>query len=585
VAISGYEAYVRSARAELRFAIPEHQGEMVDGRVTPVLRGINSTRMPLKQAYAAAEDALLAAEAVSSLAMLRAAARYPHAELEHAWRELLRNAPHDSVSGCSVDETHTAMAARFDTANQISARLKREAVSALAGSEARWSYREPVADAYSVINLLPWPRTEVVELRVPPGVAPADVQVAATRRDVAWALVDLPAFGATTIRLNGTGRESGSREEARAVGQRRLENGVVAVIVADDGTLTINDLVGGGSWRGAHEFEDVADRGDEYNFCPIAGDVPVTSIGKLSDCTVVESGPLIAELELRWDMELPRALGDDRTERSAKRTECRIITRVRVVAGSRRMEFRTEIDNGARDHRLRLLFPSGSQEPTVTVEGSFAMLERSARPTSDGVGWLEPPSATQHTRGLVAAGAIAIAGRGLPEYEAIEGADGLELALTLLRCVGWLSRDDLSTRPGGAGPSIEVPDAQCQGQHVFEYALWVGDADGTQRLRDAGEWRRPLVTGEAGVAHGSLLAVGGYGFADGSLKRAEDGDGLILRVFAGPDGGCIEVPADVELAQCRLDESPDPPGSADIGGAFLLPPARIASWRLKGRVD
>jgi mannosylglycerate hydrolase len=41
----------------------------------------------------------------------------------------------------------------------------------------------------------------------------------------------------------------------------------------------------------------------------------------------------------------------------------------------------------------------------------------------------------------------------------------------MLRCVGWLSRSDLATRRGGAGPELETPDAQELGAHRFEFAV------------------------------------------------------------------------------------------------------------------
>ena len=62
---------------------------------------------------------VLVAETLASLAILagRTPFRYPVAELGRAWREHLRNLPHDSISGCSVDETHRAMDARFATSH------------------------------------------------------------------------------------------------------------------------------------------------------------------------------------------------------------------------------------------------------------------------------------------------------------------------------------------------------------------------------------------------------------------------------------------------------------------------------------
>jgi alpha-mannosidase len=60
------------------------------------------------------------------------------------------------------------------------------------------------------------------------------------------------------------------------------------------------------------------------------------------------------------------------------------------------------------------------------------------------------------------------------EYEALPGANGsgARLGLTLLRCVGHLSREDLVTRPSGhAGPGLPTPGAQCIGIHHFRAAF------------------------------------------------------------------------------------------------------------------
>jgi alpha-mannosidase len=64
-----------------------------------------------------------------------------------------------------------------------------------------------------------------------------------------------------------------------------------------------------------------------------------------------------------------------------------------------------------------------------------------------------------------------LANRGLPEYEVLRCEDGAEIALTLLRCIGWLSRDDMHCRRGHAGPAEAVPEAQCPGRHTFRYSL------------------------------------------------------------------------------------------------------------------
>ena len=60
----------------------------------------------------------------------------------------------------------------------------------------------------------------------------------------------------------------------------------------------------------------------------------------------------------------------------------------------------------------------------------------------------------------------------------------------------WLSRGDLSTRKGDAGPQELTPEAQCLGHHEFDYALvpHSGDWEAEQALvlREAQAFNTPV---------------------------------------------------------------------------------------------
>jgi alpha-mannosidase len=94
--------------------LPVHEGELVGSRLQNVLRGVNSARVYLKQANERAERRLLGVETVAALRTLRSGEAYPTADLRLAWRDLLRNHPHDSICGCSVDEVHRDMLVRYE---------------------------------------------------------------------------------------------------------------------------------------------------------------------------------------------------------------------------------------------------------------------------------------------------------------------------------------------------------------------------------------------------------------------------------------------------------------------------------------
>ena len=220
-------------------------------------------------------------------------------------------------------------------------------------------------------------------------------------------------------------------------------------------------------------------------------------------------------------------------------------------------------------------FPDRTGDPgRIRAQSAFAVLERPARTPDDGT-WVEPPAQTQHTGGLVCAGELVVMTRGLPEYEALPRRHGVELAITLLRAVGWLSRDDLPTRPGAAGPALRVPDAQGLGERVCEYALSLrGAHDDAALVRATEDYRFAAADGPGGIDVNGLVEITGERFACSAVKGDEDG--LILRLFnPGRAPGWAEVPRAV--ARCRLDETGDVP----LRGRLELGPYEIVTLRLR----
>ena len=139
-------------------------------------------------------------------------------------------------------------------------------------------------------------------------------------------------------------------------------------------------------------------------------------------CSRAGDGPVVWELELRVAADRPEGL-DHEFRPIASNVPLAVTTVVRLVRGSRRVEFRTTIDNGTRDHRLRTVFPVGVGADRVRAEGQFALVSRPLAPPQPRATWVEPPDCTQHTLGAVALGQLALLTKGLPEYEARSGAD------------------------------------------------------------------------------------------------------------------------------------------------------------------
>jgi hypothetical protein len=271
---------------------------------------------------------------------------------------------------------------------------------------------------------------------------------------------------------------------------------------------------------------DEPDVGDLYNFCPASADQvpsPPTTV-EVRGHEVVASWE---GLEVRY-----------RVERRADEDVVRLEGAIR---------------NERPDHRLRLHV--GLEEPADrSLAGSpFELVERSA--VGEG-GEVEAASATWPARHVVLAGGTAVLHEGVFEYELA----GAQLAVTLLRCVGTISRPSLATRPFAAGPDVATPLAQMMGETSFALGVWPRAAPGGLWAR----WERfalPLVEADAPGGgelpdQGSFVGIGGDALLSG-IRR---------------DGGALEV---------RLwNPWKDREIHAQVGGGtHVLGPARILTVR------
>jgi alpha-mannosidase len=185
-----------------------------------------------------------------------------------------------------------------------------------------------------------------------------------------------------------------------------------------------------------------------------------------------------------------------------------------------------------------------------------------------------------------------LANRGLPEYEVLHEPDGVTIALTLLRCVGMLSRLWMATRPSGAGPLIPTPGAQERGRHVFHYAL-IPHSGGWETAfllahRFAVPPRAMFVAGGKGQLPpaGSLLSVRPESFVLSALKEAEDGQGLIVRLH---NIAAQTVAGELRLEKAwqgveRVNLNEEPLGPAEVSDGWVrlsLKPNEIATLRFR----
>ncbi len=606
--------YLEAVKAE-GIARRQYRGEFLGGKRQFILPGVWSARMYLKQANDATQSLLTGVvEPLAAYTHFLGAREYPGAFIESAWKSLLKNHPHDSICGCSVDPVHQAMVTRFDSVQHTGDQLVRDHLRALAPRVAA----TPDGDAETILalfNPLPFRRTEVIERLVVLSHSSEPREgwelVDGDGRAVPFALVrydrvarfwgtdfvgewqghrqleafehaveslggrvtagiedgggdtyyqlhilasDLPAVGHASYRLQ---HSSGTRREVEQGSVRAggdwAENDMVRVQLHPDGTFDLHDKAGGLSYQGLNRLVDEADVGDEYDFSPSAVPEILTSEGLTGRISLVVESPWLARLELRAVWNLPESILPDRATRSPTVADNAICLRLTIRHGSPTVEVDLIIDSRVRDHRMRAAFPTGIVSDTVLSDGHFMLSDRPlVQPEKPE--WVQPPGGTwpQQDFSLIQDGAkgLVVFNRGLPEIQATPDAAGaVTLWLTLLRAVGWLSRDDFATRKhANAGPMVPTPEAQCLGPQHFRYAVApftnTAVAAGIPRLNSVYHAPVPVVQGVAGghiAGGGGLLEVGSINTRVTAIKKHAHRSSLVVRLYNMTDSPTEEV--------------------------------------------
>jgi len=189
---------------------------------------------------------------------------------------------------------------------------------------------------------------------------------------------------------------------------------------------------------------------------------------------------------------------------------------------------------------------------------TFDVAQRTPGPSTD-EGWMQTPPATFAHQGFVHANGLSVVAPGLPEAEVTSGEPG-KIAITLLRCVGSLSRLDLRSRPGPAGPATDTPGAQCLGSMRARLSLFEGLDPSFAREAEVGF--RGILCGDEPLAAEStpFLELEPAGLLLSAFKPAEDGGSVVVRIL-NPTENSIEASVTFgfpfeSFESLRLDESP-----------------------------
>ncbi|HDS8121058.1 TPA: mannosylglycerate hydrolase [Enterobacter hormaechei subsp. steigerwaltii] len=556
------------------------KGEFIDGKYMRVHRTIGSTRMDIKIAHARIENKIVnVLEPLATLAWTLGF-EYHHGLLEKMWKEILKNHAHDSIGCCCSDKVHREVMSRFELAEDMADNLTcfymRKIVDNMPQSE---------EDKLVMFNLTPWPREEVINTTI--RLRASQFRLLDDRgneipyclrsaREIDPGLIDrqivhygnydpfmefdiqlnqiLPSMGYRTLYIEP--HVAGKLMAAEKSSEALLENAFWEITLNDDGTLRLLDKASGLIYDRALEIEESSDDGDEYDYSPSREEWRLTSAQGEHEVEVIHEA-WQSRAVIRHRMAVPA----DLAERSARQQTGTLEAELTVTLShnSRRIDVEARLGNHADDHRVRVLIPTPFTADTVLADTQFGSL---TRPVQDEAmanwqeeGWKEAPLPVWNLLNYAVLqerrNGMALFTEGLREFE-VTGERQKTFALTLLRGVGVLGKEDLLLRPGRpSGIKMPVPDSQMRGQLTCRFSLFsfngtpvsAGVAQQTKSWLtpvhcynkipwDAMKLNRASFTTPCSY---SLLTLAPNGCVLSALKKAEDRDEMILRLY-NPSG-------------------------------------------------
>ncbi len=588
---SNFTDYLEAVQSDLPADLGTVEGELTsqetDGWFT--LANTSSARVYLKQWNTRVERQLEnIAEPLATMAY-EVTGKYPHDELDYGWKTLMQNHPHDSICGCSVDEVHREMMPRFEKANEVGKYVANEAVRTLTQAMDTSAFPEnsfpfvvfntngltKSGDAVVDVELerktfaQGWPaklyrELEAVEKGEYHVIDQAGNLVAAviSEEDVRFdydlpkdafripymerfvtvtlPVQDMKPFSWETYALVPGKVEVLAGALANEAGTQ-IENDLIKVAIAANGSLAITDKATNTTVDNLAIFENVGDIANEYIFFQPTEDKAILSSDVKAEIKVVSNTAQKAVIELTHVLEIPVSADEllereqkmvvgftsRKAQRSSKTAPLEIKTFVTITKDSAKVDFETSINNQMKDHRLRVLFPTGLVN--VDTHEADSIYEVVTRPNGVSASWKNPTNA-QHQHMFAnlhdASYGVTVGNYGLNEYEIVNSET---IAVTLLRAVGEL----------GDWGYFPTPEAQCIGEYTFNYSVELHGAPATRYATYERTYTAqvPFTTAQVPVQAGTLAAsrqfieLTGEKFVTTALKRRKADNHIILRGF------------------------------------------------------
>lgn len=475
-------------------------------------RGTYTSQAQIKRDNRKAELLYHQVEWLASLTdMLTEESGYP--DLTDGWELLLLNQFHDILPGSSIRQVYEDSAEDFEKIRAIGEGAFEQAQARLL------SGLSLEQDSLIVFNALSWARGGLVELPAEvenKTLAGVNVQPLPSQRvfeDAASKLLvhvpEVPPLGYRAYPLIETQPETQAEVSSPLTVQcDRLENNFYRISLNENGQIeSLFDKLNQREVIAAGECGNVLQAFEDKPLAFDAWDIDIFYQEKVQEIThlvsaeVEETGPLRGVLKLSWRF-----------------YDSTIIQRLTIYSHSPRIDFRTEVDWHEQQVLVKVAFPTTIRSTKATYDIQFGTIER---PTHWNNSWdWARFEVVGHKWADLSEGNYGVALLNDCKY----GHDIKDhiMRLTLIK-------------------SAIRPDALAdKGRHAFTYSLLphAGTWRESQVIPEAYALNLPLRSAHTAANPGGVLPAS-YAFAEvdadnvilETLKRAEDGDGWVVRVF------------------------------------------------------
>ena len=515
-------------------------------------RGTLTSMAQNKKGNRKAEIALMDLETIAALAAGRA--EYPAEALDRMWKTTLINQFHDILPGSAIKEVYEVCKKEYEELQAEAGALKAERLALLA----------PASENVTLVNTKGFASDEVVHLGDLDARSLIDgdgcVWPVQKTADGAVAYVEgLPAKGFKTLRPS---REPAEEKNPFTIRGNSIETPFFLADFDAQGFIT--------RLYDKEEERDALKPGQRGNLIRMYEDKPIYFDDWDIDIFYSEKGwDADGVQSMRWTETGPvRATLEIERRISA----CAIFQKIHFYADTRRIDFETVLDWRVHQHLLKVYFPTDVHADEATFEIQFGSVKRKTH-TNTSWDWARFESCGQKW------------------MDFSEGHYGVSL---LNDCKYGHSVKDgviaLTLVKSGIEPN---PDCD-QGEHRFTYSLYP----------HAGDWRCGTIP-EAYCLNQPAYAVRGgeagtsFSLADTldsnvmleTVKRAEDGDGWIARVYetdnARTRSSLFWARPVASVEECSGIEEPIAPVSFTAlpqGGAeipFTIKPFEIKTFRIR----